>query len=381
MIVPPWPLLLDARIDPKPWGGRRLESLGFPLPPGETIGEALITAPEASVHSGPAAGQRLRDLATADPEGLVGANGLAATGGRPLFPLLVKLIDAAENLSIQVHPSDAAAGRRGGLGKTEAWHVLDASPGAVLYLGLRPDASLADFATACREGRGRAAEYLRRIPAAPGTTVFIPAGTVHAMGAGVLIYEVQQQSEITYRLDDWGRVDAAGVGRELHLDDGLASVDAASRPDILAPIDRSPTSRRQLLVSCRYFALERLTVGIGDTAEVSAPGSPQVVTSLQGTATIESGGRAVPIAKGGSVVLTSRTTDGRVLATSPLVLLRTWVPDVAAEEIGPTRDTQLTATARSPTSAAPAETGERPDAHRSIGCHDTASGEAARSRR
>jgi mannose-6-phosphate isomerase len=269
----------------------------------------------------------------ADPEGLVGSRGLAATGQRPLFPLLVKLIDAVENLSIQVHPSDEIAGRQDRLGKTEAWHVLEASPGAVLFLGLQQDASFSDFAAACRHGQGQVAGYLRRVPAIPGTTVFIPAGTVHALGAGVLIYEIQQQSEITYRLNDWGRVDPAGVSRPLHLDDGFAAVDPASRPDMLAPIDHPSDSRRQLLVSCPYFALERLTIDSGETASLSAPGSPQVITCLQGAATIEFMGKVAPLSMGDSAVLTTSVTDGLIRATRRLSLLRTWVPDLTTAGI------------------------------------------------
>jgi mannose-6-phosphate isomerase len=239
------PLLLTPRLDPKPWGGRRLQAFGLTLPPGEAIGEAVVSAPDAVVAAGSQAGRRLGDIVAARPPAL-GSPGLAVTGGRALFPLLVKLIDAEDDLSIQVHPDDAAAaGGADGLGKTEAWWVLAARPGSVLYLGLRPDATLADLATASRAGTG-AAPLMRRVPARANTMVFLPAGTVHALGAGVVVYEIQQPSTTTYRLDDWGRVDAAGKSRELHIEPGLAVANVESRPEALAPLTRrTGAGRRQ----------------------------------------------------------------------------------------------------------------------------------------
>jgi mannose-6-phosphate isomerase len=208
------PVKVKPRLDAKPWGGRLLEAWGIRLPPGETIGEALLTAPEATVISGALSGTPLSALASRDPAAWIGARGLAATGGRPIFPLLVKLIDGQADLSIQIHPDDRAAAAAGlGTGKTEAYHILAAEPGSVIYLGLDPEVTPEEFATACLRANGSAARCLRRIPAAPGTTVLIPAGTPHALGAGVLLYEIQQPSNVTFRLDDWGRVDASGMAR------------------------------------------------------------------------------------------------------------------------------------------------------------------------
>jgi mannose-6-phosphate isomerase len=133
----PLPILVQPIFDPKPWGSRRLGALFGELPEG-LIGEALLTCQETVARSGPEAGQRLVDLATASPRHWCGEQGLRATRGQTIFPLLVKLIDAAQTLSVQVHPDDALAAIRGlGTGKTEAWYVLDAEPGAVLYAGLR----------------------------------------------------------------------------------------------------------------------------------------------------------------------------------------------------------------------------------------------------
>jgi mannose-6-phosphate isomerase len=335
------PFRVDPRLDPKPWGSRGLAQFGFPLPSGIPIGEALITAGDARAYSGSGVATHLGALVAADPVGIVGRRGLSATANRPLFPLLVKLIDAAENLSIQVHPDDTAASTVGKLGKTEAWHILAAAPNAVLYLGLRTDVSIADFAACCNRG-GETAGLLRQIPAIPGTTLLIPAGTVHALGAGVLVYEVQQPSDLTYRLDDWGRVDAAGRPRELHVELGLSVIDAESRPEMISPVTLDPGSTRRLLAACRYFALEQLTLGTGDeeTLELAAPESAQVLTCLTGEVVVTANDASLSLAAGETMVLPAVLQSALLRAIAPAMLLRTWVPDLDAEILRPARIAQ-----------------------------------------
>jgi mannose-6-phosphate isomerase len=335
------PFRVDPRLDPKPWGSRGLAQFGFPLPSGIPIGEALITAGDARAYSGSGVATHLGALVAADPVGIVGRRGLSATANRPLFPLLVKLIDAAENLSIQVHPDDTAASTVGKLGKTEAWHILAAAPNAVLYLGLRTDVSIADFAACCNRG-GETAGLLRQIPAIPGTTLLIPAGTVHALGAGVLVYEVQQPSDLTYRLDDWGRVDAAGRPRELHVELGLSVIDAESRPEMISPVTLDPGSTRRLLAACRYFALEQLTLGAGDeeTLELAAPESAQVLTCLTGEVVVTANDASLSLAAGETMVLPAVLQSALLRAIAPAMLLRTWVPDLDAEILRPARIAQ-----------------------------------------
>jgi mannose-6-phosphate isomerase len=332
------PFRVDPRLDPKPWGSRGLARFGFPLPSGSLIGEALITAGDARAYNGSEVATHLGSLVAADPVGIVGRRGLSATSNRPLFPLLVKLIDAAENLSIQVHPDDIAASTVGKLGKTEAWHILAAAPDAVLYLGLRTDVSIADFAACCNRG-GETAGLLRQIPAIPGTTLLIPAGTVHALGAGVLVYEVQQPSDLTYRLDDWGRVDAAGRPRELHIELGLSVIDAESRPEMISPVALDPGSTRRLLAACRYFALEQLTLGTGDeeTLELAAPESAQVLTCLTGEVVVTANDTSISLSAGETMVLPAVLHSALVRAIVPAMLLRTWVPDLDAEILRPAR--------------------------------------------
>ena len=277
-------------------------------------------------------------MAGRDPAAWIGARGLAATGGRAIFPLLIKLIDGQADLSIQVHPDDRAAAAAGlGTGKTEAYHILAAEPGSVIYLGLEPKVTLEEFASSCLRANGSAAGCLRQIPAAPGMTVLIPAGTPHALGAGILLYEIQQPSNVTFRLDDWGRVDAAGMARPLHHREGLALVDPHSRPE---PIPRVPlgdaTADRALLVATPYFALERIALS-GDTAVRLAPvASPQVLTPVAGAV---SAGRF----RLGGIGHDWRDGDpagrpgGHPLRTPRSVVMRGWVPDLEREVIAPAR--------------------------------------------
>ncbi|MGI8475712.1 MAG: class I mannose-6-phosphate isomerase, partial [Thermomicrobiales bacterium] len=240
-------------------------------------------------------------------------------------PLLIKVIDAAADLSIQVHPTDVTA-LGGGLGKTEAWHVLHADPGASLYLGLRADVTIWELQRLARAGASTAG-LLNKVPAHIGTTYLLPAGTVHALGAGVVVYEIQQPSAITYRLDDWGRVDSLGRPRDLHLDEAFAVIDAESRPEPLppAPLPRSP-GRRTTLVSCAYFAAERIELGPGDKIRLEAPGSPQTVTCLSGSADVRADGASVILASGQTAALLASAASATLTARTTAVLLRGWAP-------------------------------------------------------
>ena len=330
------PIKVRPLLDAKPWGGRRLETCGVALPAGTTIGEALLTAPEALVAGGPLEGSSLAELARLDPEHWVGSRGLAATGGRPLFPLLVKLIDANADLSIQVHPDDAAAAAADlGTGKTEAWHILDSRPGSGLYLGLAPDANEDNFRYACLRADGSAARYLRWIPAVPGQTLLVPAGTLHAIGAGLLVYEIQQPSNVTFRLDDWGRRDDRGQPRELHHEAGFVALDPESRPEPLAPVTLSPAEpRRELLVATRYFALERLALSQGAAVSLPPCDSPQAFTCISGHAELTTAFGQTAV-RAGETAIVPAGVPSDVAASPTSALLRGWVPDLKGDVIGP----------------------------------------------
>jgi mannose-6-phosphate isomerase len=335
MTTPATPIMVRPLLDAKPWGGRRLEAYGVDPGNRDPIGEALLTAPESTVISGKFAGATLAQMAREAPEVWIGKRGLEATAGRAVFPLLVKLIDANADLSIQVHPDDhAAAAASLGTGKTEAWHVLDAQQDSVLYVGLRQDVDPRSFTTACLDCDGTAASYLRQIPAEPGITVVVPAGTPHAIGGGCMICEIQQPSNVTFRLDDWGRVDASGRPRELHHDLGFAALNSRFRPAPISRITLSEAPRRELLAATRYFALERIALESSESAAVPGVDSPHVLILLSGAVTITGGDWQGALRPGETMVVPAAFT-GTLSARQPSVVLRGWVPDIEQDVIHP----------------------------------------------
>lgn len=193
-------------------------------------------------------------------------NNPAAGGNRVAdgdLPLLVKLIDARKPLSVQVHPDDAYAARVGQRGKTELWHVLDAAPEAYLYLGLSRPVSREELAE--RIAHNTVEEILKKVPVHKGESYYIPAGTLHAIGAGCLIYEVQQSSNLTYRVYDYGRLGTDGKPRQLHIEDALAVTNRNL-------VDTTPPKGNEAdgtIVSCPYFTLRE--VAVAGAAEFSAP--------------------------------------------------------------------------------------------------------------
>lgn len=320
--------VVQPRLDAKPWGGRRLERYGIHIPPGEVIGEALVSAGEAEIIAGSGAGRTLQDIVSSDPAGMLGSVAGKVVGGRSVFPLLVKLIDAQANLSIQVHPDDAQATFRDKLGKTEAWHILAAEPGSCIYAGLREGVTMREFRDAAGRLDGSSSALLRKMPATVNSTILIPAGTVHALGAGVMVYEIQQPSDVTHRIDDWGRVDAAGNAREMHQDEGFEVMRPEVRPEWIAPVAIGATEgRRHLLVASRLFALERIALPGGGRCAMAASGSPQVITVLEGAAL--AGG--LLLGTGRSGVVWPGGDGVRLEAATPAVALRGWVPDLAPD--------------------------------------------------
>jgi len=205
------------------WGGERLESkFGKKLPSNARIGESweIVDRPEAQsvVACGPLKGKTLHELWTQDRSLIFGE-----LPDAPRFPLLVKLLDAHENLSLQVHPAEQVARKVGGEAKTEFWYVAAADPNAELFLGFCKPIARDQFEIALREGT--AADYVQKIPVKPGDAAFLPAGRIHAVGAGNLLIEIQQNSDTTYRVFDWNRVDDKGKPRQLHIEQALQCVD------------------------------------------------------------------------------------------------------------------------------------------------------------
>jgi len=216
------------------WGGRKLaEFFGKNLPANKRIGESweIVDRPEAQsfVGRGPLKGKSLHELWIEDRSSIFGD-----VPDAPRFPLLIKLLDAHEKLSLQVHPPKQFAGKLGGEPKTEFWYVAAADPGAELLLGLREPIKRDQFEKALREGT--AADHVHKISVKPGDAAFIPAGRLHAVNAGNLLIEIQENSDTTYRVFDWNRVDDKGKSRELHIDQALECVNFDDvRPRLLHP--------------------------------------------------------------------------------------------------------------------------------------------------
>ncbi|MCI0360161.1 MAG: class I mannose-6-phosphate isomerase [Planctomycetaceae bacterium] len=239
------------------WGGRRLGTvLGKPIGDGSDYAESWEVvdhgADQSIVANGPLAGMALADVVA-----LHGAELFGRHAPQSRFPLLFKYLDCQQNLSVQVHPDDAAAARLDppDLGKTEAWVILDARPGSRVYAGLR---SGVDRARLAREvDRGGVEACLHAFEPQVGDCIFIPAGTVHALGAGLLVAEIQQASDTTYRLFDWNRVGPDGKPRTLHIEQALAAIDYSA--GAVAPCRPKPASQPQVerLVECDKFVLDR----------------------------------------------------------------------------------------------------------------------------
>jgi mannose-6-phosphate isomerase len=232
------------------WGGRRLESLlGRQLPVTERIGESweLVDREDAQsvVHRGPLRGCTLHELWTEHRETVFGP-GLPDS---PRFPLLCKILDAQDRLSVQVHPPLAVAGRLGGEPKTEMWYLLDTQPDSAIYAGLKEGVDRGAFEVALAEGR--VAETIQTLPTHDGDAIFIPSGRIHAIGAGNLIVEVQQNSDTTYRVFDWNRLGLDGEPRALHVEESLASIDFAdAHPQFASPDGDT-------LIECPFFRVEK----------------------------------------------------------------------------------------------------------------------------
>lgn len=232
----PAPLTFTPLFMERVWGGRRLqEAFGKPLPEDASIGESweVVDRSEAQsvVASGPLAGTELHELWREERERIFGAR---AVGVGDRFPILVKLLDARETLSVQVHPPAHLAEELDGEPKNELWYVAGAAPGANLFAGLRKGVSQEEFSAGLEAGED-VSELLHRIEVQVGDALFIPAGRIHAIGAGCLIVEVQQSSDTTYRVYDFDRPGLDGKPRELHIPQSLASIDFSDLEPVLRP--------------------------------------------------------------------------------------------------------------------------------------------------
>ncbi len=275
------------------WGGEKLRPGHYPT------AEAWVVWEDDMIESGSLAGKTVGEVAAQFGEAFLGAKAISRTGTR--FPLLIKLLDCAQWLSLQVHPNDKQAVElegAGQFGKTEAWHILDSELDAKLIAGLKPNTSPEALAESIRNGT--ITEHVQYANVKQGDTVFMPAGTLHALGPGLLVYEVQQTSDWTYRVYDWGR--PATEKRPLHIEKSIH----VTRADYTAPVTPSPEygdGTRHILAQSEYFTLEMLSAASNPIDLDTRGESFHAITVIEGRATLSAGEQSVELDKFQTVVV------------------------------------------------------------------------------
>jgi mannose-6-phosphate isomerase len=325
--APLYPLRFEPIFQHRLWGGRRLADWVGTLPGDGPIGEAWLlsdrTDHTSRVANGPLEGRTIAELIARSPAAMLGD--LASRFRR--FPLLLKFLDVQQMLSVQVHPRDDQTDLipPGDTGKTEAWVVLAAAPGARIYAGLKPGTTAADLRalTACTADSRLACFAPQR-----GQSVLIEAGTVHSVGDGLVMFEVQENSDVTFRLYDWDHVDATtGRTRPLQLEQALACVDfARGAVSPAAPtIESTRPALRETLLGCAHFDVWRLS-GTAPFA-VGAERTPRVLVCIEGGGHVEHDGADVAMGKGTVVLLPAALGVCRFRPGEDVVLLELGVPE------------------------------------------------------
>jgi len=343
-----YPVIFEPIYKHKIWGGDRIfRYFHRPADRADSVGESWELADlendRSRIANGPRQGKTLTELIRDWRQDLIGH--VALIDGR--FPLLIKFLDAAQALSVQVHPTASVARKLGGRVrvKHESWYVLAADPGSIIYHGLQPGVDAATFRNAMLTGEIEG--VLRRVPVRAGDCIYLPSGTVHALGAGVLVSEIQTPSDVTYRTYDWGRVDpATHRPRELHLDQAMECVDfgSPSPPPMqershVATISTAVTR----LVACPSFTIEKVRMSQGTRRDIPHA-EPVVWIVLEGCCRLEwQGGGPLELSKGNVVLLPAALAAGSVSVAESAQWLEVTVPvpsDLAGYERPPREQPQ-----------------------------------------
>jgi mannose-6-phosphate isomerase len=325
------PLTFEPILKRIRWGGRRLGTvLGKPVGPEDDYAESWELADyerdQSIVAEGPYRGWTLSRLVAEEGAALLGRHrGLAR------FPLLIKFIDAMDRLSVQVHPDDQAAQRLGvgPNGKTEAWVILDAAPQSRIFAGLKPGVDRQSLAAHLE--RGTVEECLHSYPAKSGDCVFIRAGTVHTIGDGILLAEVQQTSNVTFRLYDWGRLGTDGKPRPLHIKEAMECIDFDLGPvdPVIPRLVADESDRPEELVRCEHFVLRRHR--LAQPLALPHDDRFRILIPLSGAVDVEAPGYRKRLAVGGTILIPADAT-GVVLSSAesskvgPATLLEAFLP-------------------------------------------------------
>ena len=337
-----YPLKFKPRFVEKIWGGRKIETvLGKKLPPDKQIGESweLYDFPpgvcdnsgkwvSAEVTNGPLAGRTLHSLVEKFGQELLG--GVAPIGPQKQFPILIKFLDAREELSVQVHPDESyAASHEGAHLKTEAWYVVANDPGSRIYKGLRPGTTRESFKKSIE--RGTCEEQLAAIPVKPGQCFFLPSGTVHALGAGILVAEVQTPSDTTFRVYDFNRLED-GKPRTLHVEQALECIDFSGSPEpaqLRSHVAGFFTTVTRLCTS-PYFKIEkvRFTEGVEEPVPYD---EPVVWMMLEGDASVRVDGvrESTHFKRGETVLLPAKMKNPVIKTLKDCVWLEVTFPTTA----------------------------------------------------
>ena len=291
------------------WGGRNLESfLGRKLPKDQVIGESWEIVDRPDAQSMTSNGRLLRDMIEADPHGIMGANW---SSDRP-FPILVKWLDCQEKLSLQVHPPASIAPSLGGEPKTENWYIASAEPHATLMAGLKKGITRNDFESNLLSNTLE--PLIHTIPVKTGESIFIPSGRIHAIGAGNLILEIQQNSDTTYRVYDWDRVGLDGNPRQLHTQESLSSTNFNDyEPETIQPVQQD-----QLLVECDVFNLNKRVLVAGSTLRFEV-GEPRILSVVDGC--LQTPFENIPIIKGDNVLIPACNSFESTAKVDTIVLI------------------------------------------------------------
>jgi mannose-6-phosphate isomerase len=318
-----YPFIFHPIFKDRIWGGRNLERLyGKKLPGTAPIGESweISDRPgdESIIANGPLAGKSIRWLMENHRQEFLGRAKLAASGR---FPLLIKILDAQEKLSLQVHPPAAKAAELGGEPKTEMWYVADATPEADLYVGLRKGVTQGEFEQKIKAGTVE--ECFHRIQVRKGDVMFLPSGRVHALGAGSVIFEIQQNSDTTYRVFDWNRVDSAGKPRELHVEQSLASIDFQDfEPSLVKTAFTSAGEGRvRELVNDPLFRVELVQLSTGK--QMRSDGCMTIVGVLKGSLRAQDGSGHLPLNAGDFCLVPASCKDVEFTAVGDAEFLKT----------------------------------------------------------
>jgi mannose-6-phosphate isomerase len=324
-----YPFLFEPSLHPRVWGGRQLETrLGKTLPLGEPIGESWEIFWKNRISNGPYHECTLGMMIADYPDEVVGL-----PDADPEFPLLVKFIDAQDWLSVQVHPDDALAAKLEGepRGKTECWYIVDAVPEAQIAYGLAEALDADSFREMIEAGRAN--EVLQYVTVEAGDFIYVPAGTLHAIGPGILLYELQQTSDTTYRVYDWDRLGLDGKPRELHLDKALACTqfDVCPQAKVNYRVRKeTPGITISRMIQVPYFSLDKLHLreaGMGNDNFTIDYDAPHLLTVTNGAGMLydaNSAYDAIPLTAGMSAFVPARLGPYMIIPDGEIEIMQAW---------------------------------------------------------